>query len=415
MRTIDMPATSKSTASAALPDVDVPERDIELSIVMPCLNEAETVGICVRKAGRFLETSATCGEIVIADNGSTDDSRAVAAAEGARIVLVERRGYGAALLGGIAAAKGRFVIMGDADDSYDFSNLMPFLDKLRAGADLVMGNRFQGKIEAGAMPFLHRYLGNPVLSFLGRLFFGVKTGDFHCGLRGFDRQRILDLNLRTTGMEFATEMIVRSALAGYTIAEVPTVLRPDGRSRPPHLRTWRDGWRHLRFLLMYSPRWLFLYPGIALLVFGVIGSSLLLPGPFFIGQVGIDIHTFIVACMCILLGTQSICFAVVARRYGMKAGFVPVSTAYPTGFEALSLERLLLVALGLCLLGAAGIVWCIAVWASAGFGPLQYAALLRFLVLSLTAVAVAVQLALTAFLVGIMEIPTQDKVKRDDP
>jgi glycosyltransferase involved in cell wall biosynthesis len=265
---IETSAGAQTTACAGIGNSAAAECETELSIVMPCLNEAETVGICVRKAAYFLKTSAVNGEIVVADNGSTDRSREIAAAEGATIVPVESRGYGAALLGGIRAAKGRFVVMGDADDSYDFSSLGPFLEKLRAGADLVMGNRFRGKIEPGAMPFLHRYLGNPVLSFLGQLFFGVTAGDFHCGLRGFNRQRIVDLHLRTTGMEFASEMVVRAALAGYAIAEVPIVLRPDGRSRPPHLRTWRDGWRHLRFLLMYSPRWLFLYPGIALVIFG---------------------------------------------------------------------------------------------------------------------------------------------------
>ncbi len=403
---IDTSAVSEIDASAVAP-VHSADEGIEISIVMPCLNEADAVGICIRKARQFLETSAVRGEIVIADNGSTDESRAIAAAEGALIIPVERRGYGAALLGGIAAAKGRFVIVGDADESYDFLNLMPFLDKLRAGADLVMGNRFRGRIEPGAMPFLHRYFGNPVLSFLGRRFFDIKVGDFHCGLRGFDRQRMLALNLRTTGMEFASEMVVRSALAGYEIVEVPTTLRPDRRSRPPHLRTWSDGWKHLRFLLMYSPRWLFLYPGIGLLGFGIIGSAVLLPGPFFVGPVGIDIHTFIVACICILLGTQSIGFAVAARRYGMKAGFIPASARYASALEKLSLERLLIVAAGLFLLGVAGLGWCVAVWASAGFGPLQYAALLRILMLSLTVIGVGVQLVFTAFLVGIMEIPTQ--------
>jgi glycosyltransferase involved in cell wall biosynthesis len=410
---IETSAGAQTTACAGIGNSAAAECETELSIVMPCLNEAETVGICVRKAAYFLKTSAVNGEIVVADNGSTDRSREIAAAEGATIVPVESRGYGAALLGGIRAAKGRFVVMGDADDSYDFSSLGPFLEKLRAGADLVMGNRFRGKIEPGAMPFLHRYLGNPVLSFLGQLFFGVTAGDFHCGLRGFNRQRIVDLHLRTTGMEFASEMVVRAALAGYAIAEVPIVLRPDGRSRPPHLRTWRDGWRHLRFLLMYSPRWLFLYPGIALVIFGVVGSSILLPGPFFIGQVGIDIHTFIVACMCILLGTQSICFAVVARRYALLAGFLPASSPYALLLQALRLEGLLLIGVVLGLLGVAGVAWCIAVWASAGFGPLQYPELLRLLVFSLTAIAVAIQLAFTAFLVGIMDIPTRDPAKRD--
>jgi glycosyltransferase involved in cell wall biosynthesis len=392
---------------ATSPQTEQKREEVELSIVMPCLNEAETLGVCIRKAKQFLQASGIRGEIVVADNGSTDGSRAIAAAQGARVIAVLTRGYGAALLGGIHAASGRYVIVGDADESYDFLHLMPFVEKLREGADLVMGNRFAGGIAPGAMPFLHEYLGNPVLSFLGRLFFGVHVGDFHCGLRGFNRERILALDLRTTGMEFASEMVVRSGLAHYTIVEVPTTLKPDGRSRPPHLRTWRDGWKHLRFLLMYSPRWLFLYPGIALLAFGIVGTVLLLPGRFYIGFVGIDIHTFIVACIAILLGLQSIGFAFVARRYGMRNGFIPASARYHFVLEALTLERLLIAALGLFVLGLIGLIWCVGVWASAGFGALDYAAMLRVLVLSLTAIAAAIQLAFTAFLAGIMDIPTR--------
>jgi hypothetical protein len=403
---LDATVVEVRDTSAAAP-FERRNESIELSIVMPCLNEAETVGLCVRKARAFLETSGIHGEVVVADNGSTDGSPEIAIAEGARVVLVEIRGYGAALRGGIAAARGRFIVIGDADDSYDFADLMPFVEKLRTGADLVMGNRFRGGIEPGAMPFLHRYLGNPLLSFLGRLFFRVKVGDFHCGLRGFVRQRILSLDLRTTGMEFASEMIVRSALAGYAVTEVPTALRPDGRSRHPHLRTWGDGWRHLRFLLLYSPRWLFLYPGLALVSFGILGTTLLLPGPIQIGAVGIDIHTFIVACMAILLGIQSIGFAFIARRFGMRSGFIPSATRYAPMLERLTLERLLIAALVVSVLGLAGVVWCIMVWASTGFGPLQYAVLLRVLMLSLTAIAAGIQLVFTGFLAAIMEIPTQ--------
>jgi len=382
-------------------------QNVELSIVMPCLNEAETLGVCIHKARRFLEEAGIVGEIVVADNGSTDDSRAIASALGVRTISVAARGYGAALLAGIAAAKGRYVIIGDADDSYDFTSLMPFLDRLRDGADLVMGNRFRGGIEPGAMPFLHRYLGNPLLTFLGRLFFGAKVGDFHCGLRGFQRQRMLALNLRTTGMEFASEMVVRAVLAGYAVAEVPTVLRKDGRSRPSHLRTWSDGWKHLRFLLMYSPNWLFLVPGIALIGLGVIGAALLLPGPFLIGPVSFDIHTFIVACIFILLGMQSITFGIVARRYGIRTGLIPASPRRTWMLETATLERLLIVALGIMVLGIGGVFWCVGLWASAGFGPLEYAVLVRGLMLSLTAIAASIQLALTAFLAGIMEIQIQ--------
>jgi glycosyltransferase involved in cell wall biosynthesis len=381
---------------------------IELSILMPCLNEAETLAVCIRKAGCFLESSGVKGEVVIADNMSTDASRAIAEAEGARVVVVETPGYGAALLAGIAAARGYFVIMGDADDSYDFSALMPFLQKLRAGADLVMGNRYRGGIAPGAMPFMHQYLGSPVISFLGRLFFPIEIGDFNCGLRGFVRDRMLALKLRTTGMEFASEMVVRSALAGYGIAEVPTTLKKDGRMRAPHLRTWADGWRHLRFLLMFSPTWLFLYPGLVLLVFGIVGSSFLLPGMIYIGSVGLDIHTFIIACMAILLGLQCITFSIIARRYGMANGFIPASPRFASLLESWTLERALIVACGLLMLGLAGFLWCVGVWASSGFGPLKYAALLRILVLSLTAMTAAIQLAFTAFLAGIVDIPTRD-------
>jgi glycosyltransferase involved in cell wall biosynthesis len=380
---------------------------LELTILMPCLNEAETLATCIRKARRFLDASGVAGEVLIADNGSTDGSREIATAEGARIVAVESRGYGAALLGGIAAARGRFVIMGDADDSYDFLNLMPFLERLRGGAGIVIGNRFRGGIAPGAMPFLHRYLGNPLLSFLGRLFFQMKIGDFHCGLRGFDRKRISAMGLRSTGMEFASEMLVRAAFSGCPIVEVPTTLSKDGRSHPPHLRTWVDGWRHLRFLLMFSPKWLFLYPGLILLAFGIIGTAALLPGTFFIGAIGIDIHTYVVGCMAILLGLQSISFAVVAQRFGTAFGFMPESRRFGSLLERMTLERVLAVAAVLLCFGLAGLVWCLLRWASLDFGPLQYASLLRILMLSLTAVAAAMQLAFTAFLAGITEIPTR--------
>ena len=247
---------------------------MELTVVMPCLNEAETVATCVRKAIGFLAESGISGEVLVADNGSTDGSQQLAADAGARVVPISDKGYGNALMGGIVAARGKYVIMGDADDSYDFTNLMPFVNELRKGADLVMGNRFRGGIAPGAMPPLHKYLGNPVLSFVGRLFFRSKIGDFHCGLRGFSRDSVMALNLQATGMEFASEMVVKATLAGQHVTEVPTTLSKDGRSRPPHLRSWRDGWRHLRFLLLFSPRWLFFLPGLALLIAGlVIGRS----------------------------------------------------------------------------------------------------------------------------------------------
>ncbi|HAM24131.1 MAG TPA: dolichol-P-glucose synthetase, partial [Actinobacteria bacterium] len=251
---------------------------------MPCLDEAETIETCIRKAQGYLQRSGVAGEVLIADNGSTDGSQELARALGARVVDVPRRGYGAALIAGIHQAQGRFIIMGDADDSYDFSALDPFVTALRGGADLVMGNRFAGGIAPGAMPALHRYLGNPVLSFIGRLFFRSPIGDFHCGLRGFRREAALELDLRTTGMEFASELVVKATLAQQRVVEVPTTLSPDGRSRPPHLRSWRDGWRHLRFLLLYSPRWLFLYPGLLVMALGTLGLVLLGTGFWNPGQ-----------------------------------------------------------------------------------------------------------------------------------
>src|ERR1700677_3068341 len=258
---------------------------------MPCLNEAETLATCVRKAIGFLTESGIDGEVLIADNGSTDGSQQLAEAGGARVVNITEKGYGNALMGGIVAARGKYVIMGDSDDSYDFTNLMPFVDELRKGADLVMGNRFKGGIAPGAMPPLHRYLGNPVLSFVGRVFFRSKIGDFHCGLRGFSRDAIMALNLQATGMEFASEMVVKATLARQHITEVPTTLAKDGRSRPPHLHTWRDGWRHLRFLLLFSPRWLFFVPGLALLIAGLVIGAIVAPHPFSIGGVTFDVDT----------------------------------------------------------------------------------------------------------------------------
>jgi len=378
--------------------------EVELTILMPCLNEAETLASCIRKARQFLAAYGVIGEVLVADNGSTDGSREIAAAEGARVVPVETRGYGAALLGGIEAARGRYVIMGDADDSYDFANLMLFLEKLRSGADLVMGNRFKGGIAPGAMPRSHRYLGNPVLSWLGRLFFSIPIGDFHCGLRGFNAQRIRALGLSTSGMEFASEMVVRSALADYQLTEVPTTLSKDGRSRPPHLRTWRDGWRHLRFLLIYSPRWLFLYPGLVLLAVGSLGVVALFPGQFRLGGVALDINTFVVACIALLIGIQSITFAAIARRYATLRGLLPPSARYSPLLRALTPERLLVLGAVIFGLALVGVLWSLVQWIAVDFGPLEDPRILRVLMLSFTGLAAAVQLWLVAFLASLMEI-----------
>jgi glycosyltransferase involved in cell wall biosynthesis len=378
---------------------------LELTILMPCLNEAETLETCVRKAASFLARAGLSGEVIVADNGSTDGSREIAAKAGARVIPVPVRGYGAALMGGIEAARGRYVIMGDADDSYDLEHLDAFVEKLRAGADLVMGNRFQGGIAPGAMPPLHKYLGNPVLSFLGRLFFPIRVGDFHCGLRGFSREAVRKLGLRAPGMEFASEMVVKAALYDLKIDEVPTTLRPDGRSRAPHLKTWRDGWRHLRFLLLHSPRWLFLYPGMILMAAGVFGVALLAPGAVRLSpNLELDVHTLIAACFSVILGAQLVMFSAVARRYAASEGFLPPLKNLSGALAGLSLERVLQVALILFLCGAGGAIWAVIYWAGAGFGAINYPLVLRVLMIALTAIVVAVQAAASAFLASVFEI-----------
>lgn len=387
---------------------------LELTILMPCLNEAETLATCIDKSRSFLEKAGVQGEVLIADNGSTDGSIEIARQHGARVVHVPVRGYGAALSHGIASARGKYVIMGDSDDSYDFSRLAPFVERLREGFDLVMGNRFKGGIAKGAMPFLHRYLGNPVLSFIGRLFFSIPVRDFHCGLRGFNRQRILALNLMTTGMEFASELVVRSALAKYSITEVPTTLSPDGRSRPPHLRTWRDGWRHLRFLLLFSPRWLFLYPGLITFVLGAILTFALLPGPVAIARgVTLDVHSIIVGCITMIIGTQCISFAVVARRYAAARGLLSADYRLRKAVSPLTLERALIFAGVLLVAGAAGLIHCLNIWRGAGFGPLRYGELLRLLLVSGTGIALATQIAFTSFLSAVLDIEVSSLAKPD--
>lgn len=297
----------------------------ELTILMPCLNEASTLAVCIAKAKRSIALLGIDAEVLIADNGSSDGSQQIAIAAGARVTLVAERGYGEALRAGIEAAQGRYIVMADADDSYAFDAIEPFYQQLKEGYQLVMGNRFQGGIAPGAMPPLHRYLGNPVLSFIGRLFFRTPLGDFHCGLRGFDRQAILNLGLQTSGMEFASEMIIKATMAELRICEVPTTLQPDGRNRPPHLRSWRDGWRHLRFMLLLSPRWLFLYPGIALFLLGFFSSVWLLPGLRIVGGVGFDIHSLLYASTAGIVGIQLVLFGVLAHCTGSCLSILPQS------------------------------------------------------------------------------------------
>ena len=386
---------------------EIPE-NVELTILLPCLNEAETIETCVDKAMSYLARSGVRGEVLVADNGSTDGSQQLAIAKGARVIPVRDRGYGSALRHGILAARGRYVVMGDADDSYDLSRLDAFVAKLREGYDIVMGNRFRGGITRDAMPFLHRYLGNPVLSFLGRLFFRISIGDFHCGLRGFDRDRIRVLNLHTTGMEFASEMIISAALRSYRICEVPTTLKKDGRSRPPHLRTWHDGWRHLHFLLMFSPRWLFIYPGIVLILLGVGIAAVLFPGPVEIADgIHLDVHTFLVGAIAILIGFQNLTFGLIAQRFAVKYRLLPAPQQKSRFMLLLTFERGLIAAALLVALGMVGVAWSLFIWASVDFGVLAYPAVLRVLIISLTAVAIGIQLGFTAFLSGIMNIPNR--------
>lgn len=381
---------------------------LELTILMPCLNEAETLAVCIGKARAFLDKAGIAGEVLIADNGSADGSQAIAAAMGARVVPVAEKGYGAALLGGIAAARGRFIIMGDADDSYDFSALEAFVVRLRDGADLVMGNRFQGGIEPGAMPPLHRYLGNPVLSFIGRLFFRIKTGDFHCGLRGFNAESIRRLDLQTTGMEFASEMVVRGALAGLRIEEVPTTLKPDGRSRPPHLRTWRDGWRHLKFLLVYNPRWMFFIPGTLLCGVGALFAALLVFGPLrVIDNLSLDLNTFVAACFMIVTGVQLVTFGAISRYYAEITGILPPSPRSGWLARTISTDRLAANA-GICFAGGVTFVgYAVARWAHLGFGPLDDSEIPRIVVLGLSLIVIAFQAFFSAFLLGVLEIPVK--------
>ena len=374
----------------------------ELTILMPCLNEAATVGGCIAKARGFLERTGIEGEVLIADNGSNDGSRQLAERAGARVVDAPTRGYGAALAAGIAAARGRYVIMGDADDSYDFSQLDGFVARLREGHPLVMGNRFRGGIRAGAMPLLHRYLGNPVLSFVGRLLFHTRVGDFHCGLRGFDREAVRSLHLRTTGMEFASELVVKAALAGWRIAEVPTTLSPDGRGRPPHLRTWRDGWRHLRFLLLFSPRWLFLYPGLALLAAGIALTTALYFTPLHFLGAGLDIHSMLYASAAALLGMQLCLFALFARVSAQNAGLLARHAGLQQLLRTLTLERGLLLGLTVAV---CGLVWSGAAfweWREAGFGALDPRVVMRDTIPAATLMVGGMEIMLAAFLLSLL-------------
>lgn len=376
--------------------------ELTVTILMPCLNEAETLAFCIRQAAAALRDNNVAGEVLVADNGSTDGSRTIAVDEGARVVDVPIRGYGAALMHGIEAARGKYVLMADADASYDFGHLPRFLDELNEGCDLVMGNRFKGGIKPGAMPPLHRYLGNPVLSFIGRLFFAIPVSDVHCGIRAVRRDAILGLNLQTTGMEYASEMVVRASLAGLKIAEVPTTLSPDRRTRAPHLRTWRDGWRHLRFLLLYSPRWLFLYPGIALFAVGLVLSLWLIRGPQTVGQWTFDVDTLTYALFLVIIGAHISVFAVSARVFGGMEGFLPTSKSYERALEYITLETGLLLGCSLLLIGVGLFGYAIHLWHATGFGNLSPQRMLRLTLPSATCLMLGVEAIFGSFFLSLL-------------
>ena len=386
-------------------------QSLELTILMPCLNEAETLATCIRKAREFLAAHDVRGEVLVAENGSTDGSQAIAEAEGARVVRVAERGYGAALIGGIAAARGTFVAMADADDSYDFGTLGPFLERLRQGDDLVMGNRFAGGIEPGAMPALHRYLGNPVLSFVGRLFFRAPVGDFHCGLRAFRRDSIIGLHLRTTGMEFASEMVVKACLAGLRVTEVPTTLKKDGRSRPPHLRSFRDGWRHLRFLLLFSPRWLFLYPGLAVTAIGVAFTVILVRGPVTIGGSGFDIGSLLYAVALTVVGYQAVLFSVLSRVYAHAEGFLPTKPRFDAFQRRLSMEKGVTLGVAMFLFGIVASLLSLLRWSNADFGSLPPEQSIRTVTPGVLGLMLGAQTILSGLFLSLLRI----RIVRPDP
>ncbi|HWN97270.1 MAG TPA: glycosyltransferase family 2 protein [Methylomirabilota bacterium] len=377
---------------------------------MPCLNEAETLGVCIKKAMASIRKSGLNGEVVIADNGSTDGSIEIAEELGARVVEIEEKGYGNALGGGIEAARGRWIIIGDSDDSYDFATLEPFIEKLNEGCDLVMGCRMPyggGTISPGAMPWKHRWIGNPALSFIGRLFFSCPVTDFHCGLRAFTRDAFQKMELRTTGMEFASEMVIKATLKQLQIAQVPITLHKDGRSRPPHLRSWRDGWRHLRFMLLYSPRWLFLYPGLCLMAFGILAGAWLSLGPQKVGPLVLDVHSLLYAALAVLIGFETVSFAVFTKIFAISSGLLPSDQRFRRWFDYVTLETGLVVGALLLVAGLAGSFYAVQLWKGASFGPLEPRHVLRVIIPSITSLALGAQVVLSSFFLSVLGLRRQ--------
>lgn len=379
----------------------------ELSIVMPCLNEAETLEICIQKAQSFLRQSGVAGEVIVGDNGSTDGSQQIAEKCGARVVNVPVRGYGAALYHASLEARGKYIIMGDSDDSYDFSRLMPFLEKLRENYDLVMGNRFRGGIQKGAMPWKNRYIGNPALSGIGRILYRSPIKDFHCGLRGFSKSAFEKMQLTTTGMEFASEMVIKAALKGMKVTEVPTTLSPDGRSRPPHLRPWRDGWRHLRFMLLFSPRWLFYYPGLALITVGLGMGGLLVRGPLDLGTLRLDIHTLFYSALAVMIGFQSLSFYALSKVFAVQKGLLPASLRIQKFLNGFVIEKGIILGLLLFAVGVLGLLIGIERWGISAFANIDPRQMMRIVIPSGLGVMLGLNLVLVSFFMGILQLPTR--------
>lgn len=372
---------------------------------MPCLNEAETLAICIRKAKKFLSENNIDGEVLISDNGSTDGSQDIAKAEGARVVSTDIKGYGSALINGTKNAYGKYVIMGDADDSYDFLHLMPFVEKLREGYDLVMGDRFAGGIEEGAMPWSHKYIGNPVLSFIGRLFYKSKIRDFHCGLRGYNRESMLNLHLQTTGMEYASEMVVKSELNGLKIAEVPTTLSKDGRSRPPHLRSFRDGWRHLKFLLMYAPNWLLLYPGFIFLILGLVLGGTIVVDKITINNINFSIHTLLYCACLIIIGLSILQMYLIVKAYAYNHNFLPKKQT--DWNHKIREDRIIAIGAGIVILGIVLSIIAVETWKASSMGDLNAEQTMRIVIPAVLCLIVGFQSIFTGFMIGVMKIRTE--------
>lgn len=381
---------------------------MELTILMPCLNEAETLAICIRKAKKFLSENNIDGEVLISDNGSTDGSQDIAKAEGARVVSTDIKGYGSALINGTKNAYGKYVIMGDADDSYDFLHLMPFVEKLREGYDLVMGDRFAGGIEEGAMPWSHKYIGNPVLSFIGRLFYKSKIRDFHCGLRGYNRESMLNLHLQTTGMEYASEMVVKSELNGLKIAEVPTTLSKDGRSRPPHLRSFRDGWRHLKFLLMYAPNWLLLYPGFIFLIIGLVLGGTIVVDKITINNINFSIHTLLYCACLIIIGLSILQMYLIVKVYAYNHNFLPKKQT--DWNHKIREDRIIAIGAGIVILGIVLSIIAVETWKASSMGDLNAEQTMRIVIPAVLCLIVGFQSIFTGFMVGVMKIRTETSI-----